>query len=268
MLCCNSTKGLDLHKGIYMSFMSKRLSILAILIGTNSVLAQQTYNSQHHQITNSEQSLVEKVIEGVFVGCIDFTVTYSVSQNIQTEKVDDAELIIKETVKGFGDDRTICYNSNGDWLQIYNNGELVDKVWYFSESNEEYTYFRSGVLKFSVNNTPEPEGVGKAKIKNIERTNEKKQVLGFDTVKIEVTRVSGNVVDYWVSTDLIMNPRSYTNNKLAHTDELYESLSGVPLLEEKTVSNFVTTIQEATSVREGEPSLELFKLPAVDLYHW
>lgn len=92
------------------------------------MFGQQTYNYQHLQNNDLIQSNVERVEEGMFVGCIDFSITYSDAQNNQTEKVADAKFVIKETLKGYGDDRTICFNSNGDWLHVYNNGELVDSV--------------------------------------------------------------------------------------------------------------------------------------------
>jgi hypothetical protein len=68
--------------------------------------------------------------------------------------------------------------------------------------------------------------------------------------------------------NLVRNPASYKSNKFAYADRLYGFLKGVPLYHETTVSNFITTVLEAKDVREEEPSVELFKLPAVDVYHW
>lgn len=74
--------------------------------------------------------------------------------------------------------------------------------------------------------------------------------------------------NYWVSEELVRNPASYKNNKFAYANKILSVVRGIPLREEKNVSDFLITVKEAVNIIKGEPDEELFKLPAVDLYQW
>lgn len=250
-----------------MALYKKLLVFLVIFLNSTLVFSQQTYLSQHN---HSDDKLPKPSTPstGVFVGCIDYNITYLAVPTKDAKRKENADFAIAETLKSNGDERTDCFNANGDWVHIYKSGELVDRVWYFADSNEEYTLFKTGVLKFFVTDTAEPEGFSELGIEKIVRTEQEKSLMGYDTIKYSATTESGTVENYWVSESLVRNPASYTKNKFAYVDQLYSVLKGVPLYHEKTVSNFMTTIREAKKIREGEPSNELFKLPAVDLYHW
>jgi hypothetical protein len=244
------------------------LPLLVLSLGSPSSFSQQTYLSQHNQTKKNASQLLSDVNTSVFVGCVDYSIKYSAVPTDNVEQREKAEFAAVETKKSYGDERTVCFNANGDWLHIYRNGELIDRVWYFANSNEEYTFFKTGVLKFFVTDTAEPEGFSELGFEQIERTEQKRNISGYDTVKVTATRKWGSVDNYWVSEDLVRNPASYKSNKFAYADRLYDFLKGVPLYHEKTVSNFMTTVLEAKEIRKDEPSVELFKLPAVDLYHW
>jgi hypothetical protein len=246
----------------------KWLPVLAISLGSASAFSQQTYLSQHKQTKKEPSQLSSDLDAGVFVGCVDYSVKYLALPTDDVEQREKAEFVATEYQKTHGDERTVCFNANGDWLHIYRNAALADRVWYFADSNEEYTFFKTGVLKFFVTDTAEPTGFSELGFAQIERTQQKRNILGYDTVKVTATRESGWVENYWVSENLVRNPASYKSNKFAYADRLYGFLKGVPLYHETTVSNFITTVLEAKDVREEEPSVELFKLPAVDVYHW
>ena len=202
------------------------------------------------------------------MGCIDYVVTYVAVPTDNHEQKKRAEFAIAEVLKSSGDQQTQCFNADGDWVRIYKNGEQVDRIWYFADTNEEYTLFKTGLLKYFVTDTAEPEGFSELGIERIIKTKQKKRILGYDLVKYTATKESGTVESYWVSKDLLRNPASYENNKFAFTDQLYDVLKGVPLYHEKTVANFMTTLREAKAIREQEPSAELFDLPAVEVYRW
>jgi hypothetical protein len=255
-------------KRIEMKQYIKWLPVLMISLGSSTAFSQQTYLSQHNQTKGESSQLSSDLDAGVFVGCVDYSIRYLAVPTDNVEQREKAEFAATETEKSYGDERTVCFNANGDWLHIYRNGELIDRVWYFADSNEEYTFFKTGVLKFFVTDTAEPEGFSELGFEQIERTEQKRNILGYDTVKVTATRKSGTVDNYWVSEDLVRNPASYNSNNFAYANQLYNFLKGVPLYHEKTVSNFMTTVLEAKEIRENEPSVDLFKLPEVVLYHW
>lgn len=246
----------------------KWLPLLAFCLSSSSVFSQQTYLTQHNQAKGESSQLISDVDAAVFVGCVDYNIRYLAVPTDNIEQREKAEFAATETEKSYGDERTVCFNANGDWVHIHRNGDLIDRVWYFANSNEEYTFFKTGVLKFFVTDTAEPEGFSELAFEQIERTEQKRNILGYDTVKVTATRESGTVDNYWVSEDLVRNPASYRSNKFAYANQLYDSLKGIPLYHEKTVSNFMTTVLEAKEIRKDRPSVELFKLPAADLNHW
>lgn len=236
----------------------------------NSAFSKHTYNLQHNQI-QPEKTLKQPNVPqdvNVFIGCVKYTVSYVVVPTEDSERRDNAQFAATENKKSYGDKRTTCYNANGDWVNIYGNLELVDKIWYFTDTNEEYTFFKTGILKYSVNDIPEPEGFTKLAIKDVVKTSETKKLLVFETARVTVKIESGTVINYWVSEELIRNPASYKNNKFGYADKLFSAVRGIPLREEKNVSDFLITVKEAVSIKKGEPDEAIFMLPAVDLYEW
>lgn len=243
---------------------------LLLLFTPHCAFSKQTYNLQHNQIQPTKtftQSSVQQDAK-VFIGCIEYTVSYAVAPTADIELIDKAQFVVTQNNKSYGNKRTICYNANGDWVNIYGNSELVDKIWYFTDTNEEYTFFKTGILKFSLNDTPEPEGFTELAIKDVIKTSDTKKILGFETVKVTARIESGTVTNYWVSEELVRNPASYTNNKFAYADKLFSAVQGIPLREEKNVSDFLITVKKAVNIKEGEPDEDIFMLPAVDLYEW
>ncbi|MDN7128767.1 hypothetical protein J6I92_02600 [Pseudidiomarina sp. 1APR75-15] len=259
---------MGLFKRINMAQYKNWLIFLVIGLSSSSVFSQETYIFQHSHAAEEAPETSNELDADVFVGCIDYTITYLAVPTDNIEQREKAEFAIAELLKSNGAHRTDCFNANGDWLHIYKNGEQVDRIWYFSDTNEEYTFFKNGVLKFFVTDTAEPEGFSELGIEQTVKTKQKRSILGYDTVKYTATKESGTVENYWVSKDLVRNPASYKKNKFAYTDQLHDVLKGVPLYHEKTVANFVTTTREAKAIREGEPGVELFRLPAVDVYQW
>jgi len=259
---------MGLFKRINMTQYKKWLIFLVIWLSPSLVFSLETYISQHNRAVEGIPQTSSELDTDVFVGCIDYTVTYLAVPTENVERREKAEFAIAEIQKSNGDERTECFNANGDWLHIYKNGERVDRIWYFADTNEEYTLFKTGVLKFFVTDTAEPESFSELGIEQIVKTKQKRSILGYDVVKYTATKESGTVENYWISEGLVRNPASYKKNKFSYTDQLHDVFKGVTLYHEKKVSNFVTTIREAKAIREGEPSVELFKLPAVDVYHW
>lgn len=253
-----------------MQTIKRRLLTLLVSLIPLVAFSQQTYQLQHNLI--QPKKVLDKTDTGYegdfFVGCVEYRVSYVVVPTDDSERMSNAQFAATENKKSYGDKRTICYNSLGDWLHIYGNAELVDRIWYFADSNEEYTFFKTGVLKFSINDTPEPEGFTDLEIKEFKKTDETKSLLGFEALKLTAKIESGTITNYWVSEKLVRNPASYKRNKFGYADKLYSSVRGIPLLEERNVSDFLITVKEAVDIKNGEPDEELFKLPAVDLYHW
>jgi len=147
------------------------LAFFIVSISSYSAYSQQAYLSTINDLkatapTNSQTS------QSIFVGCIDYSVQYIAVPTVDSEQKDKAEFAVALTRKANGDKRTVCFNRSGDWLHIYKNGEQVDRIWYFSERNEEYTFFKNGVLKFSTNDIAEPEGFSELGIEDIVRTKE------------------------------------------------------------------------------------------------
>jgi hypothetical protein len=257
-------------KGITMQLNTLRILTLLLFLTTHYAFSKQTYNLQHNQI-QPEKTFKQPSVQQdakVFIGCVEYTVSYVVSPTEDSERRDNAQFAATENKKSYGDKRTICYNANGDWVHIYGNSELVDKIWYFTDTNEEYTFFKTGILKFSLNDIPEPEGFTGLTIKDVIKTSETKKLLGFETVKVTAKIESGIVTNYWVSEKLVRNPASYKNNKFGYADKLFSAVRGIPLREETNVSDFLITVKEALNIKEGEPDEEIFMLPAVDLYEW
>lgn len=259
---------MEVDKRIDMNLYKKSLIFLVVFLNPVIAFSQQTYLSQHNQSGEKVSKTPAYADVGAFIGCIDYDITYLAVPTEDTEMKKNAEFAVSEMLKFNGDKRTDCFNANGDWVYIYGNGEWLDKVWYFADSNEEYTLFKTGIMKFFVTDTNEPDGFSELGVDNIARSDQRKIILGHGTVKYSVKTESGTIESYWISEDLIRNPASYTKNKFAYVDQIYSVLKGIPLHHEKTVSNFMTTIMKANAIREGEPKDELFKLPAVDLYHW
>lgn len=253
-----------------MQFNTQRILTLLLFLTTHCAFSKQTYNLQHNQI-QPEKTFKQPSVHkdtNVFIGCVEYTVSYIVAPTEDSERRGNAQFAATENKKSYGDKRTICYNANGDWIHIYGNSELVDKVWYFSNTNEEYTFFKTGILKYSLNDIPEPKGFTELAIKEVIKTSETKKLLGFDTVRVTAQIESGTITNYWVSEELVRNPASYKNNKFAYANKILSVVRGIPLREEKNVSDFLITVKEAVNIIKGEPDEELFKLPAVDLYQW
>lgn len=241
-----------------MTLYKKSLAFLVVFLNPIIAFSQQTCMSQHNHSGEKAAKPADISDSGAFVGCIDYDITYLAVPTEDVERKESAEFAVSETLKSNGNQRTDCFNANGDWVHIYGNGELLDKVWYFSDSNEEYTLFKTGTLKFFVTDTAEPDGFSELGIENITRTEQRKSIMGYGTVKYSINTESGTLENYWVSDDLVRNPASYIKNKFAYVDQLYSVLQGIPLRHEKTVSNFMTTIRKAKTIREGEPREELF----------
>lgn len=251
-------------------FKIRKILVLSVCLTPLFAYSQQTYQLQHNNIQPKKtiNKSTGQQDTNVFVGCIEYSVSYLVVPTEDVERRNKAQFAATENKKSYGDERTICYNANGDWLHIYGNAEIVDRIWYFADSNEEYTFFKTGILKFTLNDTPEPDGLTGLAIKEFTRTDETKEILGFDTVKVTAEKESGILYKYWVGEKLVRNPASYKNNKFGYADKLYGAVRGIPLREETNVSDFLITAREAVEIQEGEPNEELFKLPAVDLYRW
>jgi hypothetical protein len=253
-----------------MQLNTLRILTLLLFLTPHYAFSKQTYNLQHNQI-QPEKIFKQPSVQqdaNAFTGCVEYTVSYVVAPTEDIDRRDLAQFAATENKKSYGDKRTICYNTNGDWVHIYGNSELVDKIWYFADTNEEYTFFKTGILKFSLNDIPEPEGLTGLAIKDFIKTSETTKLLGFDTVRVTAKIESGTVTNYWVSEKLVRNPTSYKNNKFAYADKLYSAVRGIPLREETNVSDFLITVKEAVNIKEGEADEEMFMLPAVDLYEW
>ena len=208
------------------------------------------------------------VKSGTFVGCVDYKITYEGLNTENKEQQEKIEFLKKNSSENYGHKRTNCFNEYGDWLHIYRDAKLIDKIWYFAETNEEYTLFKNGVMKFSENSIAEPEGFDDLAIKNLKATEESKMILGYESRQIVIETESGSKTEYWVSDALLRNPASYQFNKFAYTNEIMDFVKGVPLYQKKTVADLFVTIEEAVSIRYELPEQGNFMLPSADLYHW
>jgi hypothetical protein len=254
-----------------MKFISP-VSIIVLLLINPFAYAQHTYLKQQSKLTlgNAADLTTNTALlkSGAFVGCVDYKITYTGLYTENKEQQENLDFLIKNSSENYGRERTYCFNEYGDWLHIYSDAKQIDKIWYFAETNEEYTLFKNGVMKFSVNNEAEPKGFEELTIKSLEVTEETKMILGYKSRQIVLEIESGTKTEYWVSDELQRNPASYQNNKFAYMNEIMSFVKGVHLYQKKTVANFFTTTEEAVSIRFELPDQELFTLPNVDLYHW
>jgi len=203
-----------------------------------------------------------------FVGCIEYSVTYDVLIKDEGEKKTNAEKIAAMNKKLMGDRETVCYNRKGDWVVIHSNAELIDRIWYFTDSNKEYSYFKSGVLKVAKNEVLPSDETDGQEITSFEKTEEHKEILGIHAKEYKVVRSSGMKTSYWASSTLIQNPASYEQNHFNYTNELHSNLKGVVLRSEKNISDVFLNSKNAISIIREEPDPSLFELPAVKPVNW
>lgn len=244
---------------------------LSVFIFTSQ--AQQTYISQ--KINNSalakkaeETSLLEIQPEQGFVGCIDYEITYSGVQTEDPEAIKKISFLVEDITENYGTKRTRCYNASGDWVVLYHGAKHVKNVWYFAETNEEYTLFTNSVLKYEINDKPEPDGMYDLGLTKLKKVKGLKSILGYNLTKYEVERESGMRVEYWVTEKILRNKISYTNNKMAFTNEIFEVVQGIQLYEKKVVGNLFVTTEEAIKIDKNPPDDKLFILPNVYVYEW
>ena len=251
-----------------------KVSFLLFLF-CNPSSAQQTYFNQKNSLNQSKAEIKDSnpgssSQANSFVGCIEYEVVYKGMPTNDKNRKETAEFLVQVTTKNYGVKRTQCFNEHGDRLIIYYGAELVDRVWYFSESNEEYTLFTNGVLKFSVNDRVMPEGSEDTEIAmpELRKTDREKIILGLETHQIVLLAGGKTYQEYWVSDSLLLNPRSYEKNKLGRYDELMEVVKGVPLFKKKISGGFFVTIEQAVEISHQRPKASLFSLPEVKPYHW
>jgi hypothetical protein len=253
--------------------MNMKLSTsIALILFSAPLLAQQSYIKQHSSNDPVSGYLDDKSpntsIQSGFVGCVDYKVTYKGVETTDEEALEKTEFLVANTTENYGTERTRCFNEVGDWVVTYKKAKHVDKVWYFAETNEEYTLFQNGVLKFSLNSEAEPEGFYDLGIKEIEYSDINKSILNYNTQKITVEIESGTKTEYWISDKIIRLPASYEKNKLGYTNQIMELVKGIHLYQKQTVGNLFITIEEAVSIDFEKPDNNMFLLPAVDVYHW
>jgi hypothetical protein len=250
-----------------------KLSIYTILFFFSlSAFAQQSYIKQHSAKGNSKLTNSDKIDEPTdqkgFIGCVDYKVAYQGVETTDEESLQKIDFLIADTTENYGVERTRCFNELGDWISIYKNAKHVDKVLYFAESNEEYTLFQNGVMKFMVNSDAEPEGFEELGIKEIIFSEDTKSILGYKLKQIVVQIESGTKTEYWVTEEIARLPASYENYKFAYINEIMSSVKGVHLYQKKTVADLFVTIEEAVFIDFEKPNPKLFMLPNVDVYHW
>ena len=254
-----------------MKFIAPVSIIVALLINPFAD-AQETYLKHQSKLTqgNAGDPTTNTTLlkSGIFVGCVDYKITYMGLDTENKEQQENIDFLIKNSSENYGLERTYCFNEYGDWLHIYRDAKQIDKIWYFAETNEEYTLFKNGVMKFSINNEAEPEGFKELSIKNLKVTEETKIILEYKSRQIVLEIESGTQTEYWVSDELQRNPASYQYNKFAYMNEIMSFVKGVHLYQKKTVADFFVTIEEAVSICFELTNQELFILPNVDLYHW
>lgn len=234
--------------------------------------AQQTYLQQKKQSNQAsienQQTNIDRAEFNAFVGCIDYKVVYEGVPKMNKEQRDKAEFIIENSTENLGVKRTHCFNERGDKLHIYHSAKLIDRIWYFADSNEEYTLFSNGVMKFMVNNEAEPDGFEGLAIAKFRKTDNRRKVLGYDTYQIVFDIESGTNTEYWVSDKLPRNPASFENNKFGYVDEIMKVVKSVPLYKKQIVADLFVTIEEAIHIHFETPDAEMFVLPQVNVYHW
>lgn len=245
---------------------------IALIFFSAPQLAQQSYTKQHSSndtvAAYGDVKNPNKSIQSGFVGCINYKVTYEGVKTTDEEALEKIEFLITDTTENYGTERTRCFNDVGDWLVVYKKAMHVDRVWYFAETNEEYTLFKNGVLKFSINSEAEPEGFYDLGVKKIEYSDINKSILNYKTHKITVEIESGKKTEYWISDKIIRLPASYKKNKLGYTNQIMESVKGIHLYQKKTVANSFITIEEAVSIDFEKPDNNMFLLPDVEVYQW
>ncbi|MDO6539914.1 hypothetical protein Q4524_15110 [Alteromonas stellipolaris] len=245
--------------------------MIFLLLANYSVLAQETY-FKHQSLVNNEQtpSIVSSfhVATDSFVGCIDYKITYSGLNVLDEEAQSKIAFLIENNTENLGVNKSYCFNEFGDKLEINYNANVADKTWYFADTNEEYTLFKSGIMKFGVNNVAEPEGFEGLAIKKLEVLGPQKEILGYQTNQVLLVRESGIKTEFWVSDKLLRHPLSYQNNKFGYANEIYDVIKGAHLYQRKVIGDLFIIEEEATAIHAGSPDKELFILPNVDLYHW
>lgn len=250
----------------------KLSTFIALILFSAPLLAQQSYIKQHSSNDSvsgySDDKNPNTNIQKGFVGCVDYKVTYKGVETTDEGALERIEFLIAHNTENYGTERTRCFNEIGDWLVVYNEAKHVDRIWYFAQSNEEYTLFQNGVLKFGLNSEAEPEGFNDLGIKEIQYSDMNKSILNYKTQKITVEIESGAKTEYWISDEIIRHPASYEKNKFAYTNKIMESVKGIHLYQKKTVANSFIIIEEAVSIDFEKPDIKMFLLPAVDVYHW
>ncbi|MDO6568750.1 hypothetical protein Q4561_16880 [Alteromonas sp. 1_MG-2023] len=234
-------------------------------------MAQETYFKHQSSANKSQTPSIASSTHAAtdsFVGCIDYKITYSGVNLLDEDAQSKVAFLIKNNTENFGVKKTYCFNEFGDKLEVNYNANVADKTWYFADTNEEYTLFKSGIMKFGVNDVAEPEEFEGLAIEKLEVLGLQKEILGYQTNQVLLVRESGIKTEFWVSNKLPRHPLSYKNNKFGYANKIYEVLKGVHLYQRKVIGDLFVVEEEATAIHVGSPDRERFILPNVDLYHW
>lgn len=244
------------------------LTIFSFFLLSSTPILADSSKGEPNAVEMDAGSAVASDTVNPFVGCVEYSVTYDVLLKEEGEKKTNAEKVAAMNKKLMGDRETVCYNRKGDWVVIHSNAELIDRIWYFTDSNKEYSYFKSGVLKFAKNDVlPSDEAEGQ-EITRFEKTEEHIEILGINAQEYKVVRSSGMKTSYWASTTLIQNPASYKHNLFSYTNELHANLKGVVLRSEQNISDVFLNSKSAININREEPDPSLFVLPAVTPVNW
>jgi len=243
------------------------LAFILLIVTSATAFAQQTYLlHQSARVLDFPTIGINNQFDGnstYFVGCVEYKVTYSGLSTDVPEQQEKLDFLIENSSSSYGLKRRHCFNEHGDWLHIYGDGKHVSKNWYFADTNEEYILFANGVLKYLIN---DKVSFQELKIARLETTGNKKSILGYDLQQVILERESGTIVEYWVTSQLLRDPKSYIKNKAAYSDVVLSKVKGVHLHKRSIVAGMFVTDEEAINIDEDVSLSELFILPNVALY--
>ncbi|NQZ22038.1 MAG: hypothetical protein HRT53_08275 [Colwellia sp.] len=203
----------------------------------------------------------------IFSGCIDFKVSHSIRKGESLDDQEKLDLVLDTMLQNYGSSQSLCHSSSGDWVLIFNDSSRLNKIWYFSKSNIEYTFFKSGVLRYEVQDKVVPTGFPDNNLISVEKTNPRKG-MGMNLSGITVVFEDGSKDKYWSSANLLLNKNSYQYKKLSYYNKVMEKIQGVPLITEHILPFGYTRTRAAIKVTQKSPSIDLFKLPKVEALEW